>query len=218
MKAQLICLSAGRDGCRMTSAYHSTADHFLALEGRAACCCTRAAQPCAVPAAGPSTVTSWAGAEPRTRPASFTKGQTEAETLRRPGKGRSFPALPECHTSAAPPVWCLVQRSPPRRLPLRFQAPGVSSDCHTLQMGLSSSTPLPLASSSCVKECQKASFSSGLSYSQFFSCLCLVVLLLISLLQILNSHLSTSRRPSSSARKRTLGYHALCPSQTLTSH
>lgn len=35
-KAQPMCLSAGRDGCRMTSAYHCTADHFLAGEGRAA--------------------------------------------------------------------------------------------------------------------------------------------------------------------------------------
>lgn len=39
------CLSAGRDGCRMTSAYHCAADHFLAREGRAAGRCTRAAQP-----------------------------------------------------------------------------------------------------------------------------------------------------------------------------
>lgn len=110
-KAQLICLSAGRDGCRMTSAYHSAADHFLTLEGRAACRCTGAAQPRTVPAVGLRTVASWAGAEPRTRPAGFTKGQTQAETLRGPGKGRSFPALPKCHTSAAPPVRCLVQRS-----------------------------------------------------------------------------------------------------------
>lgn len=52
-KAQLMCLSAGRDGCRMTSAYHCAADHFLAREGRAAGRCTRAAQP-HQPHAGPA--------------------------------------------------------------------------------------------------------------------------------------------------------------------
>lgn len=31
-----MCLSAGRDGCRMTSAFQRAADHFLAREGRAA--------------------------------------------------------------------------------------------------------------------------------------------------------------------------------------
>lgn len=108
----------------------------LPRPARSRCCfCTRAAQPCAVPAVGPCTVTSWAGAEPRTRSASFTKGQTQAETLMQPGKGRSFPALPKCHISAALPIWCLVQRSLPRWLPLHSRAPGVSSDCRTLQTG-----------------------------------------------------------------------------------
>lgn len=81
-KSQFICLSAGRAGCRMTSAYHCTAAHFLALEGRSACRCSSAG-------------TSWAGVEPSMRPSGFTKGQTQAETLKGPGKGRSFPALPK---------------------------------------------------------------------------------------------------------------------------
>lgn len=82
-KSQLICLSAGWAGCRMTSAYHCTAAHFLTLEGRSAC-------------RRSSTGTSWAGVEPSMRPNGFTKGQTLAETLKGPGKGRSFPALPKC--------------------------------------------------------------------------------------------------------------------------
>lgn len=110
----------------------------------------------APPALGPAT--SWAGAEPRTRRTAFTKGQAQAETLRAPGKGRSFPALPKCHTSVAALVPCLVRRS---RLALHSRAPGVSSDCHMWQMGLNSSTPLPLKSLWCAKEIQKASFSTG---------------------------------------------------------
>ena len=69
-----------------------------------------------------------------------------------------------------------------------------------------------------LKKARKPPFLPVGPSSQFFSCPCLVVLLLIFLLQILNSHLSTSQRPSSSARRRTLGYHASCPSQILTSH
>lgn len=75
-------------------------------------------------------------------------------------------------------VWCgggSWPRHSPWLLPLHPQAPGVSSDCHTMQIGLSSSTPLPLASSCCVKERWKASFSSGWSllpvlFLPLFSC------------------------------------------------
>lgn len=96
-KAQPMCLCAGRDGCRMTSAYHCTADHFLAGEGRAAGSGTKGSA--APPALRGDTATSWAGAEPGTPRTAFTKGQAQAETVRAPGKGRSFPALPECHIS-----------------------------------------------------------------------------------------------------------------------
>lgn len=60
-KSQLICLSAGWAGCRMTSAYHCSAAHFLALEGRSACC-----RSC--------TGTSWAGVEPSRGPNGLAKG------------------------------------------------------------------------------------------------------------------------------------------------
>lgn len=133
-----------------------TADHFLTRQGRAAPGHHSPSSP--TPALPGDRATSWAGAEPRTRHTAFTKGQAQAETLRAPGKGRLFPALPECHPRAAAPVPCLVQRS---RLPLHCQAPGVSSDCHMWQMGLNSSAPLPLGSLCCVKEIQKASFSTG---------------------------------------------------------
>lgn len=57
--------------------------------------------------------------------AAFTKGQTQAETSKGPGKGRSFPALPKWQRSAAPPERCLAWGNRPaqartqRLLPLR---------------------------------------------------------------------------------------------------
>lgn len=119
----------------MTSAYHSVADHFLALEGHAATAAPGQHSPTLSPPWVHTLSPAGQALSPGLRCASFSKGQTQAEALRGPGKGRSFPALPKHHTSAAPPVQCLMRRRLPRLLPLHSRAPGVSSNCHTLQMG-----------------------------------------------------------------------------------
>lgn len=200
----------------MTSAYHSVADHFLALEGHAATAAPGQHSPTLSPPWVHTLSPAGQALSPGLRCASFTKGQTQAEALRGPGKGRSFPALPKHHTSAAPPVQCLVQRRLPRLLPLHSRAPGVSSNCHTLQMGCPAQHRSLWQTDAVLKKARKPPFLLAGPSPQFLSLV--VLLLLLSLHQILNSHLSTSRRPYSLARRRTLGYHASCPSQILTSH
>lgn len=137
----------------MTSAYHLAADHFLTLEGRAACRRARAAQP----QHGAMHRTSWADAEHLP----FHKGSDPGRDLKWAGKGEVVSSTAQmaqkCHSARM--VFGVGDSA----------SPGTPPGCSPCVQGVSTvwgltrSAPLPLASSCCVKESQQASYSSGSS-------------------------------------------------------
>lgn len=105
----------------MTSAYHLAADHFLALEGRAACRRARAAQP----QHGAMHRTSWAGAEHLP----FHKGSDPGRDLEGARKGEVVSSTAQmaqkCHSTSVS-LQCLVggirpAQAPPQAAPLAFR-------------------------------------------------------------------------------------------------
>lgn len=154
----------------------------LPRPGRSRCrCCTRAAQPHAVPAVGPRTATSWAGAEPRTDMCRFHKGSDPGRNPEGARKGEVISSNAQtshkCRSTRTVFGAGATASAAPSAAPFAFPSSRCLLQLPHVADGLSSSAPLPLANSRCVEESQKASFSFGWSlfpvfFLSLFSCCC----------------------------------------------
>lgn len=132
--------------------------------GRSCChCCTRAAQPHAVPAMGPHTVTSWAGTEPRTEMCQFHKGSDPGRGPEGARKGEVISSTAQTSHKCRSTRTVFDAEATASAAPFAFPSSRCLLQLSHVADGLSSSAPLPLANSCCIGESQKASFSSGWS-------------------------------------------------------